>query len=1062
MPATPGAVLILVCPTCGKKFRGNPEKPDARYECPDDKNVLVKDVPRPVVAMEPPQPSPGSQDTPPPPDFGGFTPPPTPDAATMFAGSEEQYSGPADGATTQTSGAHDTVASGSDTVSASPETQPFSPAPEVREHESDAPRLTDEGTFLGFEDRRSVVAVMEAALHPDSAETITLLGGRYETVAKLGQGGGGQVIKVLDRDLRREVAMKMLLPAHKQGGVPEDVLLRFVKEAQATGQLEHPNIVPVHDLAVDGNGHIYFTLKYAQGDSLKDVIRGRRDNLQNPEKRHYREMFDALQMVDVLIGICQGVAYAHSKGIIHRDLKPENVMLGHFGEVLVMDWGLAKALGKTQLPMEQTETVADLNTSPMADANMTMEGSVAGTPAYMSPEQANGKISELNEKTDIYSLGAILYEILSGHPPYAGTTAIEVVKKVLAGPPESLSSGTHGFKPIPRELKAICDKAMQREPKNRYRSVEAMRDDLQNYLSHRPVSSCPDTLAQRTVKFLRRNRHLVTTSATSAAAVLLLVLGGWWGVTAWRTHSHLKKAEYWLQQARDAKAVAPVKVGPNDPYREQMEALARGDLARAKRADIQKAMDELILVLDAAPKNSAARRLMADGYMEQWRLALGENNTELMRATRAQVEQYAPSPSKYTAELDGLGTVDVMIDPADAEVYLYSFQSLHPVDKQGNSLPVRLIPVPVDSSTYKPDDKFMQEEMERAKTDLGFFETTHSIFRLEPRTAARVGGGRVQLKDLPPGSYLLLMIAPGRGPVRFPFNLERGGAVQENVMMPKVPDMPPGFFFIPGGSAWVGGDSANAVSRRMVRVKPFFMYHDEISMGDYAEFLKAQGGAAKSRLPRDFGKPLATLGAGGALLPADGSDAAKFLLSPVRGISYNDVMAYIDWRSQRDRLPYRLPNEWEWESTCRGADGRRYSWGDYPGKGLAVVTQGYGDTGSNISWKWQDYKDESPAGVHNLAGGVAEWTSSQYDPKAAATDPVYGQHAIRGNAWSLPPTGLECSFRTSGQPDYFHPTIGFRLALDYPVQTIGDISLQAAIQDMKDRAAAASADHSAH
>jgi formylglycine-generating enzyme required for sulfatase activity len=145
-------------------------------------------------------------------------------------------------------------------------------------------------------------------------------------------------------------------------------------------------------------------------------------------------------------------------------------------------------------------------------------------------------------------------------------------------------------------------------------------------------------------------------------------------------------------------------------------------------------------------------------------------------------------------------------------------------------------------------------------------------------------------------------------------------------------------------------------------------------------------------------------------------------------------MAYIDWRSKKDGVAYRLPTEIEWEGTCRGADGRKYSWGNQPGRGLAVVTQGYGDSGTNISWQWQDYKDESPFGVHNLAGGVAEWTSSLYDEKAKPTDALYGQHAIRGNAWSLPPTGLECAFRTSGQPDYFHPTIGFRLAADWPLK----------------------------
>jgi formylglycine-generating enzyme required for sulfatase activity len=221
------------------------------------------------------------------------------------------------------------------------------------------------------------------------------------------------------------------------------------------------------------------------------------------------------------------------------------------------------------------------------------------------------------------------------------------------------------------------------------------------------------------------------------------------------------------------------------------------------------------------------------------------------------------------------------------------------------------------------------------------------------------------------------------------------------------------------------------------QISPFLIYHDEITMGDYAQFLKGIGGDARNHMPRDFGKALAVLSSSG-LAPADGSDPQKFAQTAVRGISYNDAVAYVDWRSKHDGIAYRLPTEFEWEAACRGADGRRFSWGNVSGRGLAIVLQGYNDMGSNISWSWQDYKDESPWGVHDLAGGVAEWTSSLYKDSAQPNDALYGQHTIKGDAWSLPPDGLECAFRTSGQPDYFHPTIGFRLAADYPVKRIGE------------------------
>ncbi len=320
----------------------------------------------------------------------------------------------------------------------------------------------------------------------------------------------------------------------------------------------------------------------------------------------------------------------------------------------------------------------------------------------------------------------------------------------------------------------------------------------------------------------------------------------------------------------------------------------------------------------------------------------------------------------------------------------------------------------------------------------------HSIFNLEPTSNSRVGAGnKVPIPSLPPGSYMLLVRAPGRVDVRIALRMDRLGHIKQQYTLPKTEEAPPGFFYVAGGNVMVGGDTAGAPPLHSVKIAPAWIYHDEMSMADYEKFLQwlvtnGRGAEARQRLPKDFGKQLATLSREGHLLPAEqGIDAAMFAQTPVRGVSYADAQAYVDWRAAQDGLPYRLPNDFEWEAACRGADGRKYSWGEFPGKGLAVVTQGYGDNGSSMSWKWEDYKDESPWGIHNLAGGAAEWTSSLFDPEAKPADPVFGQYAIRGNAWALPPVGLECAFRTSGRPDYFHPTIGFRMALDHPYTRTG-------------------------
>src|SRR5262249_38742422 len=315
--------------------------------------------------------------------------------------------------------------------------------------------FSESGLLTGCGERRSVVATIEWPTGNDPE------GGpirKYEKKTTIGKGGMGEVLKVLDRDLRREVAMKMLRP-QREGTVSAEDVFRFMKEAQATGRLEHPNIIPVHDLGVDGQGRIYFTLKYVQGVSLKEVIKGRNENGTLENGRRFREAFNARHMIEIFISVCQGVAYAHSKNIIHRDLKPENVMLGKFGEVLVMDWGLAKVLsrGKSAQPQPGVETALDLSLRPTLDASMTLEVDIAGTPSYMSPEQASGKNSELDERTDVYSLGAMLYEMLSGEPPFTGPSALEIIQQVSEGRPPAPVSGACDFRPVPRELGAICE-----------------------------------------------------------------------------------------------------------------------------------------------------------------------------------------------------------------------------------------------------------------------------------------------------------------------------------------------------------------------------------------------------------------------------------------------------------------------------------------------------------------------------------------------------------------------------------------------------------------------------
>jgi serine/threonine-protein kinase len=992
MPEFPVNPAVLVCPLCGKNYRGDPANPAARFRCPDDKAILA-----PAESLN----------------------------ETMDLATAKKMTG---------------------------EFNPDMTAP-VPGSQS-APASSQSASMTGGEARRSVVASLRAGSGVGRAGGMEANVTKYQVVGKLGQGGMGQVLKVLDRDLKREVAMKLLISQGGPGG--DDTLLRFIEEAQATGQLEHPNIVPVHDLGVDAEGRVYFTLKYVQGDSLKQVLKGRREKLPHEGGPvTYPEIYTPLRMLEILIDICQGVAYAHAKGVIHRDLKPDNVMLGRFGEVLVMDWGLAKVIGR----MDDDGAAQSMlvSTSRTEEGSLTVDGAVAGTPAYMAPEQAMGKVNELDARTDIYSLGALLYEFLSGHAPYRGKSAMDVVEMVCKGPPPPLSAGGIGFTPIPRELRAICEKAMAREPRERYQSALALRDDLQAYLENRSVSAAPDTRLQRLGKWSKRNRRMIAAVTTTAAVLLVAGAAFLVGRKQLAIKQLLYEANYALDSANKLHQEAlagPAKIDDNDPYKAQKLAMSQGKAVEVYRDGLKGAIDPLRKVLELEPMHPEARRKLAEANMELWRLALADKNGELMKTTRAEVERYAARPNPYQDELEGKGSLNLSVTPADAEVFLFSFELLGGAGPDGKALSPRLIPVPYDPGKGKADFRFINEESQRAAKGDPLPAGATSIFRLEPTAESSLGKGKISVPALLPGSYLLLFRSAGVE-IRVPFLMERRGKIERAVSIPAAAAIPDGFVYMDGGEVWMGGDTAGAPAPMVMGSDAALIARTEVKMGDYGAYLadlmkSGKGAEAKKHLPKDFDAggsgfaPMAELISAGDIVPAKYKNANKALLaqnaaeianfqtSPVRGITYNDAVAYIQWKAGKDGLPYRLPKDWEWENACRGADGRKYSWGNSPGKGLAIVTQGYGDSGANLSWKWKDYKDESPWGIMNLAGSAAEWTASAFKGDAKEDDPVKGQLAIRGNAWNLPPVGLECDFRTSGKPDYFHPTIGFRLALDYP------------------------------
>ena len=406
----------------------------------------------------------------------------------------------------------------------------------------------------------------------DGQET-DLVSGRYRVLRSYAKGGLGEVFLAHDAMLDRQVALKEIRRDISPNVVRNE---RFLLEARVTGRLEHPGIVPVYDLGTHDDGRAYYAMRLIKGETLRSAVE--RFHAE-PESDYTGLSFHLL--LSWFVSVCKTMAYAHSQGVLHRDLKPTNIMLGDFGETLVVDWGLAKPISGSSTA--EIAGGSDGQGAAPGDAAITTAGQAVGSPSFMSPEQAAGNPERLGPASDIYNLGATLYVILTDRMPFEGdgNLVLERVRRGIFPPPQEL-------KPlVPRALQAICLKAMALRPEERYPSALDLARELECWLADRPVAAFREPWTLKARRFLRQHQTFVSGLA-AALSVGFLALG-----LAVPVLSYAWRSEFRAREQESAERI--LAVGSMKTAQEQRaRALASERKADEERDRAEKALAFLV------------------------------------------------------------------------------------------------------------------------------------------------------------------------------------------------------------------------------------------------------------------------------------------------------------------------------------------------------------------------------------------------------------------------------------------------------------------------------------
>lgn len=735
-------------------------------------------------------------------------------------------------------------------------------------------------------------------------DDLTNTGLRYDQDSVLGKGAMGIVSLVTDTDLQRQVALKTLLPEEVSRPGARGQLLR---EARMAGALEHPNIVPVHELGVFDDGQPFFTMRRMQGRSLADILAAQRAG----DPIALRD-FGRVRLLTIFIQICMAAEYAHAQGVIHRDIKPDNIMLGDFGEVQLLDWGIARYLDE-DVPAED-------------DVGVTL----TGTPGYMAPEQVLPKSNRVNPLSDVYSLGAVLYELLTLRRPFEDPDPEEVLVRCRSEDPAPPSQQAPD-RNIQPELDELCLAALARSPEQRTASSRALARQVEGFLEG-----------------VREKERLVREAEDK-------VLEGQ-SLTA-RYEALRQELIYTQKQSREIRG----QIRPSSQVEQKRPMWELQDRAKSLLEDVVDAFaaatKAFSAALDRVPEHREAKLGLAHLWWSHFRDDEQTGDEIAARQSRAMVEYY--DEGAFAERLRGDGRLTLLTDPAQAEVWLCTFveedRRLVPSPPQllGRT-PLRGVAVPMGSHQLilrhedQPEVRY-PVHIERLQHHEGYVR----FYRQD-----EIGEGLVYI----PGG---------------PF-LARGGTTEygdkEEMREVILPDY--------------------AIGKFPVTFREYLEFINHLDAENPDEALARMPrtqleGVFCERGPNGRWRPIHSIVFEGKIREIYPDDDVVLDL-PTVGVSWDDAVAWCRWASKQRGVELRLPTENEWEKAVRGVDGRYFPWGNAYDATFANWV-GSRPMFSQLEPIETYEKDESVYGVRGMCGGAQNWCSNWFK-RDQNTRAIRGNH----------------------------------------------------------------------